>query len=66
MAHYEKRVLSQLDKYDNFHWLGELQYPDKVREYLSEIDVFALVTGMDLAPLSLKRSTINEKTRRRN
>ena len=56
-----ERVLSELDKYDNFHWLGELQYPDKVREYLSEIDVFALVTGMDLAPLSLKEAQLMKK-----
>ena len=23
-----ERVLSELDEYDNFHWLGDLQYPD--------------------------------------
>ena len=56
-----ERVLSELDKYDNFHWLGNLQYPDKVREYLSEIDVYALVTGMDLAPLSLKEAQLMKK-----
>ena len=56
-----ERVLSELDKYDNFHWLENLQYPDKVREYLSEIDVYALVTGMDLAPLSLKEAQLMKK-----
>jgi len=56
-----ERVLSELDKYDNFHWLGKLQYPDKVREYLSEIDVYALVTGMDLASLSLKEAQLMQK-----
>ena len=55
------RVLSELDKYDNFHWLGNLQYPDKVREYLSEIDVYALITGMDLAPLTLKEAQLMKK-----
>ena len=30
-----ERILSELNKYDNFHWLGRLQYPDKFREYLS-------------------------------
>ena len=29
-----ERVLSELNGYNNFHWLGKLQYPDKVREYL--------------------------------
>ena len=56
-----ERVLSELDKYDNFHWLGNLQYPDKVREYLSEIDVYALITGMDLAPLTLKEAQLMKK-----
>ena len=56
-----ERVLSELDQYDNFHWLGNLQYPDKVREYLSEIDVYALVTGMDLASLTLKEAQLMKK-----
>ena len=55
------RVLSELDTYDNFHWLGMLEYPDKVREFLSEIDVYALITGMDLAPLSLKEAQLMKK-----
>jgi glycosyltransferase involved in cell wall biosynthesis len=55
------RVLSELDVYDNFHWLGMLEYPDKAREFLSEIDVYALITGMDLAPLSLKEAQLMEK-----
>ena len=45
----------------DLHWLGRLQYPDKVREYLSAIDVYALVTGMDLAPLTLKEAQLMEK-----
>ena len=56
-----ERVLSELDQYDNFHWLGNLQYPDKVREYLSEIDVYALITGMDLASLTLKEAQLMKK-----
>ena len=56
-----ERILSELDEYENFHWLGDLQYPDKVREYLSEIDVYALITGMDLVPLSLKEAQLMRK-----
>ena len=56
-----ERVLSELDQYDNFHWLGNLQYPDNVREYLSEIDVYALITGMDLASLTLKEAQLMKK-----
>ena len=58
---YKNKILSALGKFDNFHSLGSLQYPDKVREYLSEIDVYALITGMDLAPLTLKEAQLMEK-----
>jgi glycosyltransferase involved in cell wall biosynthesis len=58
---YTEQILSVLGKYENFKWLGVLQYPDKVREYLSEIDVYALISGMDLAPLTLKEAQLMEK-----
>ena len=58
---YKNKILSVLEKYKNFHWLGPLQYPDKVRQYLTEIDIYALITGMDLASLSLKEAQLMEK-----
>lgn len=58
---YRQQVLSDLEKYKNFKWLGRLDYPDKVREYLSEIDVYALISGMDLAPLTLKEAQLMKK-----
>ena len=50
-----------MKKYENFHWLGRLEYPDKVRDFLNEIDVYALVSGMDLAPLTLKEAQLMKK-----
>ena len=44
---YAQKVMDKLKKYKNFQWLGNLQYPDSVKEFLSEIDVYALPTGMD-------------------
>ena len=58
---YREKILLELEKYENFKWLGHLQYPEKVREYLSEIDIYALVSGMDLAPLTLKEAQLMEK-----
>jgi glycosyltransferase involved in cell wall biosynthesis len=58
---FQNRILSELNTYENFHWLGHLEYPDKVREFFSEIDVYALVTGMDLASLSLKEAQLMRK-----
>ncbi len=58
---YRDRILSVLEKYDNFKWLGSLQYPDKVREYLTEIDIYALVSGIDMSPLTLQEAQLMKK-----
>ena len=50
---YINKILPKLEKFKNFKWLRHLDYPDKVRDYLSEIDVYALVSGLDMAPHSL-------------
>jgi len=41
--------------------LGSLEYPNKVREYLSEIDIYAIITGMDTTPLSLKEAQLMKR-----
>ena len=58
---YREKILSVLKKHDNFKWLGPLQYPDKVREYLTEIDVYALVSGLDMSPLTLQEAQLMKK-----
>ncbi|RZD48485.1 MAG: glycosyl transferase family 1 [Thaumarchaeota archaeon] len=58
---YRDRILPVLEKYDNFKWLGSLQYPDKVREYLTEIDIYALVSGIDMSPLTLQEAQLMKK-----
>ena len=58
---YRDQVLPVLQKFKNFHWLGSLDYPDKVREFLSEIDVYALITGIDMSPLTLQEAQLMEK-----
>ena len=58
---YKDRILSELSKFKNFKWLGRLQYPEKVREFLSSVDVYALISGMDLAPLTLKEAQLLKK-----
>jgi len=58
---YAERVLPILKKFDNFHWLGKLEYPNKVREFLSEIDIYALITGIDMSPLTLQEAQLMKK-----
>jgi len=58
---YRENILSKLKKYKNFQWLGALEYPNKVREFLSEIDIYALVSGIDMSPLTLQEAQLMEK-----
>ena len=58
---YRDMVLNGLQKYPNFKWLGPLSYPDGVRKYLSEIDIYALITGIDMSPLTLQEAQLLEK-----
>ena len=58
---YRDKVLPMLEKYENFHWLGRLSYPDKVREFLTEIDVYALISGMDMSPHTILEASLMKK-----
>lgn len=58
---YKDEILPTLEKYENFHWLGSLEYPNKVREFLTEIDVYALISGIDMSPLTLQEAQLMEK-----
>ena len=58
---YKENVLPILEKYDNFQWLGALEYPDKIRDFLTEIDVYALLSGIDMAPLTLLEAQLMKK-----
>ena len=57
---YKDEILKGLDRFENFHWLGSLSYPEKARDYLSELDIYAIITGMDTTPLSLKEAQLME------
>jgi hypothetical protein len=58
---YRDYVLSSLKRYENFKWLGHLEYPNKVRDYLSEIDIYALISGIDMSPLTLLEAQLMGK-----
>ena len=59
---YKKEILNKLEKFDNFTYLGFISYPDKVREFLTEIDIYALPTGMDTTPLSCREAMAMKKS----
>jgi len=58
---YRQKVLPELEKFDNFKWLGSFEYPKKIRDFLSEIDAYALISGIDMSPLTLLEAQLMEK-----
>ena len=58
---YANIINSELSKYENFKWLGNLEYPKGVRQFLSEIDIYALISGIDMAPLTLLEAQLMKK-----
>ena len=58
---YVQEILKELKKYPNFIWMGRLDYPEKVRQFLSEIDVYALISGIDMSPLTLQEAQLMKK-----
>ena len=58
---YRDKIIPKLEKFENFKWLGALEYPEKVRQFLSEIDVYALLSGIDMSPLSLQEAQLMQK-----
>ncbi len=44
---YNQKIISELESFENFVWLKNLEYPNKVIEFLSEIDVYLLLTGLE-------------------
>ena len=59
---HQKKILPILEKFDNFHWLGNLDYPGEVRQFLSEIDVYGLLTGIDMSPHTLLEAGLMKKS----
>ena len=58
---YAEEVLESLQGCPNFTYLGNLEYPDKVRQFLTEVDIYALLTGLDAAPQTIKEASMMAK-----
>ncbi len=58
---YRDKIIPKLEKFENFKWLGALEYPKKVRQFLTEIDVYSLLSGIDMSPLTLQEAQLMQK-----
>jgi len=58
---YRNEIISKLNKFENFQWLGRLSHPEKVREYLMTIDIYALVSGFDTLGMTSQEAALMKK-----
>ena len=58
---YAQEIISKLQTRRNFKWLGSLEYPHAVRQFLSEIDVYILLTGLETWSFSVREAMMMKK-----
>ena len=58
---YKDKILPQLTNFENFTWLGNLEYPNQIKEFLTEIDVYVLFSGMDGLGQSIIEASLMKK-----
>lgn len=58
---YREKITSVLNKFENFKWLGSMSYPNDVRIFLNEIDIYGLISGIDMSPLTLQEAQLMKK-----
>jgi len=61
---YRKNIIPELIQHKNFVWLNNLEYPNEIRKFFSEIDIFLLLSGLEglgqtiIESLLMKKPTI--------
>ncbi|QLH02197.1 glycosyl transferase family 1 [Nitrosopumilus cobalaminigenes] len=58
---FRDEVLTRLNKYENFHWLGRLSHPKQVREFLMSVDIYALISGFDTLGMTSQEAALMKK-----
>ena len=58
---YKDKIIPKLKNFRNFVWLGSLEYPVEVKKFLSEIDVYLLLSGMEGLGQTIIEALLMEK-----
>ena len=58
---YNEKIIPKLKKYKNFIWVGNLEYPEKIKEFFSSIDVFLLLSGLEGLGQSIIEAMLMER-----
>jgi hypothetical protein len=58
---YKDKIIPRLKNFENFVWLGSLEYPVEVKKFLSEIDIYLLLSGMEGLGQTIIEALLMEK-----
>ena len=58
---YRKKIIPKLEKFENFIWLGNLEYPNEIKKFFSSIDVYLLLSGLEGLGQSIIESMLMKK-----
>ena len=58
---YRDKIIPKLKNFKNFVWLGNLEYPVEVKKFLSEIDAYLLLSGMEGLGQTIIEALLMEK-----
>jgi len=58
---YRDKIIPKLKKFENFVWMGNLEYPNEVKKFFSSIDVYLLLSGLEGLGQSIIESMLMKK-----
>ena len=58
---YKDKIIPKLKDFKNFIWLGNLEYPVEAKKFLTEIDVYLLLSGMEGLGQTIIEALLMEK-----
>jgi glycosyltransferase involved in cell wall biosynthesis len=58
---YRDKIIPKLKKFENFVWLESLEYPVEVKKFLSEIDIYLLLSGLEGLGQTIIEALLMEK-----
>ena len=58
---YRDEIIPKLEKFENFVWMGNLEYPNDVKKFFSSLDVYLLLSGLEGLGQSIIESMLMKK-----
>jgi len=58
---YRDKIIPKLKKFENFVWMGNLEYPNEVKKFFSSIDLYLILSGLEGLGQSIIESMLMKK-----